>query len=91
MGTLSQNLVQRAQIFLLLNAGQSSKEVMESLEVSSPTVFKWRNRHIEKGLEGLHDAPRLGQPRKLDKKRSKPFSTTQCTRFRVAPPIGVSG
>mgnify|MGYP003642282326 FL=1 len=39
MGTLSQNLVQRARILLLLNAGQSPKEVMELLDVSSPTVF----------------------------------------------------
>jgi hypothetical protein len=36
MGTLSQNLVQRARILLLLNAGQSPKEIMESLDVSSP-------------------------------------------------------
>jgi hypothetical protein len=49
MGTLSQSLVQRARILLLLNAGQSPKEVMESLDVSSPTVFKWRNRYTEQG------------------------------------------
>ena len=71
MGTLSQNLVQRARILLLLNAGQSPKEVMELLDVSSPTVFKWRNRYVETGLEGLQDAPRPGQPRKLDKKKVK--------------------
>ena len=65
MGTLSQNLVQRARILLLLNAGQSPKEVMESLDVSSPTVFKWRNRYTEQGLTGLRDASRPGQPRKL--------------------------
>jgi len=71
MGTLSQNLVQRARILLSLNDGQSPKEVMELLGVSSPTVFKWRNRYIETGLEGLQDAPRPGQPRKLDKKKIK--------------------
>jgi len=38
MGTLSQNLVQRARILLLLNAEQSPKDVMESLDVSSPTL-----------------------------------------------------
>jgi hypothetical protein len=36
--TLGQNLAQRAQILLLLNAGQSTKDVMESLDVSSPTL-----------------------------------------------------
>lgn len=60
-----------ARILLLLNDGQSPKEVMESLGVSSPTVFKCRNRYVETGLEGLQDAPRPGQPRKLDKKKVK--------------------
>lgn len=71
MSTLSQNLVQRARILLSLNAGQSPKEVAECLEISAPTVFKWRNRYTKQGLNGLHDAPRPGQPRKLDQKKVK--------------------
>lgn len=71
MGTMSQHLVQRARILLSLNAGQSPKEVTESLGVSSPTVFKWRNRYSRQGLTGLNDAPRPGQPRKLDQKKVK--------------------
>lgn len=69
--TLSQNLVQRARIVLALNAGESPKAVAERLETSTPTVFKWRNRYIEQGLSGLQDAPRPGQPRKLDRKKVK--------------------
>ncbi|MDF0752766.1 IS630 family transposase [Marinobacter sp. 71-i] len=69
--TLSQSLVQRARIVLALNAGESPKEVAERLETSTPTVFKWRNRYIEQGLSGLQDAPRPGQPRKLDQKKVK--------------------
>jgi transposase len=56
---------------LALNAGESPKEVAERLETSTPTVFKWRNRYIEQGLSGLQDAPRPGQPRKLDQKKVK--------------------
>lgn len=66
MSTLSQNLVQRSQILLALNTGQSPKTVAECLGISTPTVFKWRKRYCEQGLEGLCDAPRPGQPRKLD-------------------------
>ena len=69
--TLSQNLVQRARILLSLNAGQSPKDVAESLDISAPTVFKWRNRYTRQGLSGLQDAPRPGQPRKLDQKKVK--------------------
>ncbi|KXO06845.1 IS1634 family transposase [Marinobacter excellens] len=69
--TLSQNLVQRARIVLALNNGESPKTVAERLETSTPTVFKWRNRYIEQGLSGLQDAPRPGQPRKLDRKKVK--------------------
>ena len=74
MGTMSQNLVQRARILLSLNAGQSPKEATESLGVSSPTVFKWRNRYSRQGLTGLNDAPRPGQPRKLDQKKGQSHS-----------------
>jgi len=69
--TLNQNLVQRARIVLVLNVGESPKEVAERLETSTPTVVKWRNRYIEQGLSGLQDAPRPGQPRKLDQKKVK--------------------
>ena len=69
--TLSQNLVLRARILLSLNAGQSPIEVAESLETSTPSVFKWRNRYTKQGLTGLQDAPRPGQRRKLDQKKVK--------------------
>ena len=69
--TLSQNLVTRAKILLALNQGMTPKEVSERLEVSDPIVFKWRNRYKAQGLKGLNDAPRSGQPRKLDQKMIK--------------------
>jgi len=69
--TLSQNLVHRARIVLALDAGESAKDVAERLETTTATVFKWRNRYIEQGLGGLQDAPRPGQPRKLNQKKVK--------------------
>lgn len=69
--TLSQHLAQRAKILLLLNEGETPQGISDSLQVSTQTVFKWRKRYSEQGLEGLCDAPRPGQPRKLDNKTVK--------------------
>ena len=69
--TLSQHLAQRAKILLLLNEGETPKGISDFLQVSAQTVFKWRKRYSESGLEGLYDAPRPGQPRKLDGKTVK--------------------
>ena len=69
--TLSQHLAQRARILLLLNEGETPQWISDSLQVSTQTVFKWRKRYLEQGLEGLCDAPRPGQPRKLDNKTVK--------------------
>ncbi|MBG6127068.1 transposase [Pseudomonas sp. BG2dil] len=33
--------------------------------MTSPTVFKWRKRYLESGIEGLNDLPRSVQPLKL--------------------------
>ena len=69
--TLSQHLAQRARILLLLNDGETPQGIADSLQVSTQTVFKWRKRYSVQGLEGLYDAPRPGQPRKLDNKTVK--------------------
>src|SRR6218665_2899625 len=33
---------------------------------TTTSVWKWRNRYVEAGLEGLADAPRSGRPKHLD-------------------------
>lgn len=65
MSTLEQSLAQRARILLLLADGLTPKAVSEQLQVTPPTVFKWRKRYLEAGIEGLSDLPRSGQPLKL--------------------------
>ncbi len=39
--------------------------VARRVGVSVPTVRRWRGRYAERGLEGLLDEPRPGQPRKI--------------------------
>lgn len=41
------------------------QEVVDELGVSAPTVTRWRSRFEADGVEGLGDAPRPGQPRKV--------------------------
>ena len=78
--SLPQSIGQRARILLLLASGLSPREVGEQLQVSAPVVFKWRKRYQEDGLEGLHDRPRSGAPRKLDEAKIKEILTLTTQR-----------
>ncbi len=65
MSTLQQSLVQRARILLLLAQGVAPLAICEELQITTPTVFKWRKRYMESGIQGLNDLPRSGQPLEL--------------------------
>jgi transposase len=62
----AQALALRARIVLGCAAGLSNKAVATRERVTPQTVGKWRQRFIERGLEGLLDEPRPGVPRKID-------------------------
>jgi transposase len=53
----------------LLADGVAPVDIMARLDVTRPTVFKWRSRFEQDGLDGLHDRSRPGQPRKLTEKQ----------------------
>ena len=59
------SLAERARIVLLSGEGVSATEIQHRLEVTRPTVFKWRKRYRERGVDGLRDAPRSGRPTEL--------------------------
>jgi transposase len=94
------NLLLRVQIILLSHAGKVSDTVATTLNVSKPTIYKWKNRFIEKGLDGLKDGPRSGQPRKLSQEtvksildmtvHEKPEGMTHWSLSRMAKHAGVS-
>ncbi len=60
-----QALALRARVILLCAAGRSNTEAAAELHITIQTVGKWRQRFIEKRLDGLLDEPRPGTPRKL--------------------------
>lgn len=55
----------RASIILLASEGMQNLEISKQTKVSRVTVTKWRSRYLEKGLDGLLDAPRTGRPRTI--------------------------
>jgi transposase len=62
----AQALALRARIVLGCAAGLSNKAVAARERVTPQTVGKWRQRFIERGLDGLLDEPRPGVPRQID-------------------------
>jgi transposase len=61
----AQALALRARIVLGCTQGASNTEVAKRLNITLQTVGKWRQRFVDKRLDGLLDAPRPGQPRKI--------------------------
>ena len=50
---LASGFVQRAKIVLLLADGLSARAVAAKLDVSRPTIAKWRRRFLEQGVNDL--------------------------------------
>jgi transposase len=60
-----QVLALRARVILLCANGRSNTETAAELRITLQTVGKWRQRFIDKRLDGLLDEPRSGTPRRL--------------------------
>ena len=61
----AQALALRARIVLRAADGVDSTQIARELGVHPDTARKWRGRFAARGLDGLLDEPRPGQPRKL--------------------------
>ena len=58
-------LALRAKIVLACADGSSNRAIGLALGVCPRTVATWRQRFLEKRLEGLRDKPRPGRPRRI--------------------------
>ena len=63
--TTAQALALRAKIVLRCGSGRDNKDVAQELRVTPQMVGKWRQRFIERRLDGLLDEPRPGAPRRI--------------------------
>jgi transposase len=61
----TQRLATRARIVLACAEGLDNKSVAARLGVCAATVGTWRQRFLERRLEGLADEPRPGAPRTI--------------------------
>ena len=61
----AQALAVRARIVLRAADGLTSTAIARELKLHLQTATKWRRRFVERGVDGLLDEPRPGQPRKI--------------------------
>lgn len=96
----SQALAQRCRIVLGCAAGNTNKQVAEELGVSPQMVCKWRQRFVDKRLDGLTDEPRPGAPRTITDEaveevivatlERQPKDATHWSRASMAAETGLS-
>jgi transposase len=63
--TSAQALAQRARIVLECAVGNPNLVVARTLRITPQTVGKWRQRFLDRRLDGLLDEPRPGAPRQV--------------------------
>ncbi len=95
-----QRTAQRARIVLACGAGSDNQTVARLLGLSLVTVGKWRQRFVEHRLAGLGDAPRCGQPRKINDARveevvtktleTRPDNATHWSTRSMAKAVGLN-
>jgi len=61
----AQALAMRCRIVLAAADGEQNKDIAARVGCNPNTVGKWRRRFAEAGIDGLHDEPRPGAPRKI--------------------------
>jgi DNA-binding CsgD family transcriptional regulator len=54
-------LARRGRIILLVADGVSISDVAATVGISRRFVYKWVQRFVQEGLEGLHDKPRYNR------------------------------
>lgn len=98
--TTAQGLAQRARIILECAAGHSTVTIAHELRITRQTVGRWRQRFVQKRLDGLVDEPRPGAPRRItdaqveqviiDTLEKRPADATQWSTRTLAQELDLS-
>jgi transposase len=98
--TVSQALARRARIVLGCAAGHTCTEVAREQKTSIQTVSKWRQRFVDRRLDGMADTPHPNVHRKLADDRVEelvratlqelPKGATHWSTRKLAKRVGVS-
>ena len=78
-------LVARARLVLWSAEGRSNAEIATRLRWSKATVGKWRQRFIERRIQGLYDELRPGRPRSISEEK---VATLLRRTLKTRPPAG---
>jgi putative transposase len=80
-GKENTRVITRARVLLMANEGKKDPEIYTVLSLSVKTPYEIRKRCHEGGLKkALYDAPRPGQPRKLNGKQEAKVVAIACTK-----------
>ncbi len=82
--TGDQRLVERAQIVLACSGEHRVDQVANKLGCNVSTVYKWRDRFRQYGMDGLCDSPRSGRPVIYGKETEEKI----LAKLRETPPNG---
>jgi transposase len=98
--TTAQALAIRARIILAADRGLTNQQVGAEVGIHYVTVGKWRERFVQKRLDGLLDEPRPGAPRRIGDDlvervvsltlESKPAGATHWSTRDMARQVGIS-
>ena len=63
--SIRKGLADRARVLLFSLRKVAVEDIAATVGMSTKSVYKWRSRYLEHGVDGLQDRPRPGQPRKI--------------------------
>lgn len=79
-GKNNARMIFRARVLLKAHDGWDDTAIAKHVERSVRTCIRIRERFVHRGLNGaLHDAPRPGQPKKIDEKAEAHLVALACS------------
>ena len=87
----NRSLAFRARIVLACADGVANTAVARRYRTTNATVGKWRQRFIDRRLDGIDDEPRVGAPRTISDEDVEAVIVKPSKRRRPGKRIGVPG